>query len=117
MSVEEAELQKAVAEAKRITLTVNMLSKRKSRYTLPQTRLLSLNFLELLIILVEKGGRTTLTELAREAGGNLSELNTVLKEINEAGFIKLLETPSRTAVILTEKGTTLVNSIIRTLLT
>lgn len=115
--LDDEELSKAVKEAKRITLIANILGKRKYTYSLTESDPSVWNILELLLILSRNNGKASLTELTRKTGGEIHQLLLTLKNMEDAGLVKLFESTSRTVIMLTEKGSNLTQNLIESLST
>jgi len=101
---EEANLSKAVREARRLAAAANALLKlRLSPPSAPVERLSATAF-ELLLILGAEGGSAPITLLAERVGAGTRQVLAALREMEGLGLVKVIETPTRVGALLSPKG-------------
>jgi predicted transcriptional regulator len=112
-SNDASDLSRAVREARRLAAAANALLKLRLSSPLPQEKKLSFAALELLLILSGEGGSAPITLLAERASASTRQILSTLKEMEELGLVKVIETPTRVGALLSSKGQKVAFELIR----
>ncbi|MEM0083567.1 MAG: hypothetical protein QW102_03505 [Candidatus Nezhaarchaeales archaeon] len=109
---DEGELSRGITAAKRIATTANILYKTRMIPKSTTSESIDSALIEILLKLVKARGRAPLSSLVV---GDLYKTLVLLQDLKRINVIKILETPFRTYVILTEYGWKRFNEIVNIL--
>lgn len=108
------ELTKGVVNARRIAVAANSLFRFRLRtrpHYLPKENIEGA-VIEILLKLLAAGGKAPLTSLTvRDTNQTLA----ILEEMEKGNLVKILKTPFRTYIVITERGREAMNELIRIL--